>query len=269
MMDLTPSWQRRPAFGTPELRQHQQHAHMSKDEEKSAVRRRLEVLLRGASLVGDVDEMDRYITLLWTSGNPTALDPARERRHVVATFPVDEFGQSLLHCTSLFGRAEAVSVLLDHGADVNACTNGRRTPLMYAACRGHRQVAEILLSRGANVDMKDAHGTTAIEWAAVNGFPEVADLISTHAIDPYPESLRECATRGAAARRAYNSEQAAMFSQQISHELTHDELEHAHFKVNGSTTVLPTSKHASGPPPLRGFFPDGAPHDDAENSRCQ
>ncbi len=53
------------------------------------------------------------------------------------------------------GHLEAIQLLLDHGADVNAQKKGRLTALHLAAFNEHVQVVEVLLKRGA-----DPHGLT-------------------------------------------------------------------------------------------------------------
>ena len=71
----------------------------------------------------------------------------------------------------------AVDRLLTGGADASALTMNRRTPLMYAADRGHTDVVALLLARApgaCHVDAKDAKGATALEYAAANGWIKCA-----------------------------------------------------------------------------------------------
>jgi len=60
---------------------------------------------------------------------------------------------SILHC------------LIQAGADVNAVTNSRRTPLHYAAAYGTPQVVEFLLANGAMQHAVDKNGLTAFDFA--------------------------------------------------------------------------------------------------------
>jgi len=60
---------------------------------------------------------------------------------------------SVLHC------------LIQAGADVNAVTNSRRTPLHYAAAYGTPQVVEFLLAKGAMQHAVDKNGLTAFDYA--------------------------------------------------------------------------------------------------------
>ena len=50
------------------------------------------------------------------------------------------------------GNVEAMKVLLDHGADVNAKETLRgTTPLMWAADEGHAAAVQLLIERGADI----------------------------------------------------------------------------------------------------------------------
>eukprot|EP01112_Ceratiomyxa_fruticulosa_P021505 TRINITY_DN758_c0_g1_i2.p1 TRINITY_DN758_c0_g1~~TRINITY_DN758_c0_g1_i2.p1 ORF type:complete len:518 (+),score=70.79 TRINITY_DN758_c0_g1_i2:261-1814(+) len=60
------------------------------------------------------------------------------------------YGQTALHISAERGHEKILSVLLDHGADVDATNGNNWTPLHIACSKGHRSVVEVLLSRGAN-----------------------------------------------------------------------------------------------------------------------
>lgn len=67
-----------------------------------------------------------------------------------------DFGATPLLCAALGGHIEAVKVLIDRGADVNAKANGfgsiGQTPLTAAAYGGHADIAKLLIERGADID---------------------------------------------------------------------------------------------------------------------
>ena len=75
-------------------------------------------------------------------------------------FDINEFGflgnarsdgQTLLMVACKYGRVGCVRLLLEHGANVNACGGlGNYTPLAYAAYHGHLEVVRALLEHGAN-----------------------------------------------------------------------------------------------------------------------
>ena len=61
-----------------------------------------------------------------------------------------------------YGQAPTVSLLLRHGADINAHGQEQETALHLAAARGHHDVARILVSSGAVVDAKDENRSEII-----------------------------------------------------------------------------------------------------------
>ena len=75
------------------------------------------------------------------------------------------------------GDANAVRLMLDHGADVNAFDSLGRTPLMYAAASDllALDVVKLLVERGADINAKNAHkqsgdsGLTVLDIAKLHG----------------------------------------------------------------------------------------------------
>jgi ankyrin repeat protein len=63
---------------------------------------------------------------------------------------------------------------------VNAKSNTGRTPLHWAAARGHKEVAELLIVKGSDVNAKDDDGKTPVDWAILNDHPETIDLLRKH-----------------------------------------------------------------------------------------
>lgn len=72
--------------------------------------------------------------------------------------------------------AEMVALLVSHGASQNA--NDGFTPLHYAARIGHTRIAELLLNRGANVNACTLNpGFTPLHLAAANGHAAMVELL--------------------------------------------------------------------------------------------
>jgi ankyrin repeat protein len=62
-------------------------------------------------------------------------------------------GATALHFAAASGSAETATILLDHGADVNAREpQWQQTPLMFAAAAGRTAVVKVLLAHGADVN---------------------------------------------------------------------------------------------------------------------
>ena len=78
----------------------------------------------------------------------------------------DEQNRTALMVAARWNRdSEAVSALLDAGADVNAREMLDFTALMYAAGHNTIEVINILLQAGAEVNAKEKNGTTVLMYA--------------------------------------------------------------------------------------------------------
>lgn len=102
---------------------------------------------------------------------------------------------------AVMGDVNAVRLMLDHGADVNAVDPLGRTPLMYAAASDLQplDVVKLLIERGANVNAVNGHkesgdaGLTVLDIAKLHGeTPVVAWLIKSGAkgTTPVPQALK-------------------------------------------------------------------------------
>ena len=63
------------------------------------------------------------------------------------------------------GHTQAVRVLVNHGANVNASAQCGTTPLIDAASNGHQTIVKILLKHGANPLQQNKRGQSAIDLA--------------------------------------------------------------------------------------------------------
>jgi ankyrin repeat protein len=72
---------------------------------------------------------------------------------------------------------QVVQALLAHGADANAKGAHETTPLMAAARHGRLDVVRLLLEAHANVNAADANRVTALQWAINSGSSEIAALL--------------------------------------------------------------------------------------------
>ena len=61
-----------------------------------------------------------------------------------------------LHVATRRRRAEAVDILLAHGADIDARTAGGKTAYAHAIRRGFGEVAALLVKRGASTELNEA-----------------------------------------------------------------------------------------------------------------
>jgi ankyrin repeat protein len=67
------------------------------------------------------------------------------------------------------GEWDIAKLLIIRGADVDAETEDKWTPLHFAAQKGQRNIAEVLIEKGADVNAPDVNGFMPIHVAAENG----------------------------------------------------------------------------------------------------
>jgi ankyrin repeat protein len=104
---------------------------------------------------------------------------------------------------------EAVKVLVEAGADLNAVNEGEFTALHAATFRGWNEVVQYLVEHGADIDARDYRGRTAFRIAEgakqsfqFQAWPETADLLRRLGADTrlgIPGTVHERADREVAA----------------------------------------------------------------------
>lgn len=75
------------------------------------------------------------------------------------------------------GSMEVLNLLLEKGADGNACNKWRETPLLIAANNGHRAAVEALLKHGADPSLCSEAGWSALTFAAHKGYDDIVALL--------------------------------------------------------------------------------------------
>jgi cytohesin len=91
-------------------------------------------------------------------------------------------GETALHVAARRRRCNAVEILLDHGAEIDATTAGGKTAYAHSVRRGFDDVADILRRHGANTDLNraDQLATLIVEGRMVDArqllvtYPEIA-----------------------------------------------------------------------------------------------
>ena len=87
-------------------------------------------------------------------------------------------GLAPLHFAVRHGYAEAATLLLERGADINQLTADNSSPLLMALVNGHFDLAKALLDRGANPTLASDNGVTPlyavlnVQWAPKTLYPQ-------------------------------------------------------------------------------------------------
>ena len=98
----------------------------------------------------------------------------------------------LMRAAALGKSARAIEILINKGAEVNACNDYGRTALIEAASRGDVPVMEVLLKNGADTNIVPHKvGGPAVVEAAYNNRPLAVILLVRSGADADPRGKRE------------------------------------------------------------------------------
>jgi len=117
-----------------------------------------------------------------------SLDELRRRIRDVPSLVNDGTGEESDRWSPLWQAAgwnskEVVVFLLASGADPNAVTRSRQTPILGATQGGNVEIVKALIEAGADVCARFKDGRTALHKAAEAGSGPVADLLISKGID--------------------------------------------------------------------------------------
>jgi len=96
-------------------------------------------------------------------------DLAWTERLIARGSQVNREGWTPLHYAASGPEPKVVALLLDKGADINAPSPNRSTPLMMAARYGNEDSAQLLLARGADPKLRNDVGLSAADFATTGG----------------------------------------------------------------------------------------------------
>lgn len=91
------------------------------------------------------------------------------------------YGMSPLDWAAIYNNISLIRALIKNGMSPNTTNQNRTTPLMRAAGLGNNQAIKILLEKGADIQAKDKNGNTALTWAVLeHDFPKTIKLLLQH-----------------------------------------------------------------------------------------
>src|SRR5262249_46099901 len=94
------------------------------------------------------------------------------------------YGVTPLYLASVNGNAAMIDALLAGGADPNAANSGGETALMTASRSGSLEAVTLLVDRGAGVNAEEkVRGQTALMWAVLENHPAIVRLLITKGAD--------------------------------------------------------------------------------------
>ena len=80
---------------------------------------------------------------------------------------IDPHGDTALFAAAFHGHTEVARILIEAGADVNACNARKETALHEAASNGYNNLVTLLLDNGADIDAFDEYEFTPLVVAAM------------------------------------------------------------------------------------------------------
>jgi ankyrin repeat protein len=108
----------------------------------------------------------------------------------------DDAGRTPLHWAARKGHAHIAKLLLDNAVEVDALDNVRATSLHLACRYGYHELASVLIANGSDVNAVNNVGGTALIWAALMGSLEIATLLLRHKADVHAMTNDEMTALG-------------------------------------------------------------------------
>ncbi|XP_058868933.1 inversin isoform X2 [Acipenser ruthenus] len=160
------------------------------------------VFLQHPSVKDDPD-LEGRTAFMWAAGKGSD-EVIRTMLHLKSDIDInmaDKYGGTALHAAALSGHMSTVSLLLEHGAQVDSMDVMKHTPLFRACEMGHRDVIQTLIKGKARVDLVDQDGHSPLHWAALGGNADVCQTLIENGINPNMQDLAgrtplQCAAYG-------------------------------------------------------------------------
>lgn len=141
---------------------------------------RASVTVKSSSVSIDPEDSELYLKYAVEEGNAEAVEICLSQgASVNCQFKDDLYTPLHTACSSSAsdGSLEVLELLLEKGADGNACNKWRETPLLIAANNGHKAAVEALLQNGADPSMCSEAGWSALTFAAHKGYDDIVELL--------------------------------------------------------------------------------------------
>jgi hypothetical protein len=131
---------------------------------------RASVTVKSSSVEIELDDAELYLKCAVEEGNADAVNLClAQGAGVNCKFKDDLYTPLHTACSSSGtsqGSMQVLQLLLEKGADGNACNKWRETPLLIAANNGHGLAVQALLKHGADPSLCSEAGWSALTFAA-------------------------------------------------------------------------------------------------------
>jgi len=102
----------------------------------------------------------------------------------------DEKGFPPIILAAYNDQSDVLSLLLEHGADIDARDNSGNTALMGVCFKGYKAIAKQLIDAGADVNAQNLNEATALTYACTFNRKEMAELLLQQDADPNLKDIR-------------------------------------------------------------------------------
>jgi protein-serine/threonine kinase len=123
------------------------------------------------------------------------------------------YGRTALHLATSVGKPDCIELLLDAGAELEACTHAGLTALHIASQRGHSSVVSLLLDWGAEACCEAKDGNLPIHLAAANGHADIVAVLLERGSGVYEQMLNRNRLGQRAAEASLDISTAEVFRQ--------------------------------------------------------
>jgi len=130
---------------------------------------RASVTVKSSSVTIDKEDAELYLKCAVEEGNPEAVKTClAQGAGVNCKFKDDMYTPLHTACSSstVPGSLDVLNLLLERGADGNACNKWKETPLLIAANNGHTAAVKALLKNAADPSLCSEAGWSALTFAA-------------------------------------------------------------------------------------------------------
>jgi len=137
------------------------------------------------------------------NGNVEAMEVLLEHGAMLDATAQIRSGHHALHMAATEGKGEAVRFLLDSKADPDVADGLEQTALHFAALRGHADVVRLLVEGGADLEAHDNSSWRAVHFAAVSGATLCMQQLRTLGAVTDSKGGTDCTTLHIAARMGH------------------------------------------------------------------
>ena len=116
--------------------------------------------------------------------DPSLASKPKQRQSPGKKLPKQAQGVTAMQIAAAQGEIEALKVLIEEGADVNARNVQKLTALHMAVAENRMKAVEILLDAGADPDLTDHRGRTVLTRAAQEGSYRAVSMLVDAGADP-------------------------------------------------------------------------------------